>query len=839
MSKKDLMERLSRASDGRTVVRRPVAEAEDSAPRVVRGSTQNTRVSGRVVRRRRKASAPPVEEAPVETVQPEAAVEAAEVVEAPPPVEEPASAPEVAPVDESVVAAPEEAPPAPESAPEPASVAQEAAPAKLRVGTVVSTPGDASRPEKTAAPQFAGLGKAVVMPPPGYDPTNPEAFHRRTAAAAAASENKTAAGGTAQADAGRARGRRRVEANDHQARPKPSRRRQAATRMDHRMRPKRRRKSSGPKVASPQPKAIKRKVRVHNDITVADLAVQLGVKATAVIKQLMGMGMMVTQNEILDLDTTTLIASEFDYTVENVGFQEDNFLQHVDIEEEESGLEPRSPVITIMGHVDHGKTTLLDAIRETSVVTGEAGGITQHIGAYQVESGESLLTFIDTPGHAAFSAMRARGAEVTDIVVLVVAADDGVQPQTVEAINHSKAANVPIIVAVNKMDKIDVTSESIKQRLSEYELVPEEWGGDTLFVEVSALKGTGISDLLETISLQAEVLDLQANSERHAEGVVLEAHMERGKGAVATVLVQSGTLTNGDFVVIGAAYGRIRAMNNWSGKRLKTAGPSTPVEVFGLSLLPDVGDSLVVVENEKNARRLTEHREMVMREQGLRNTRRRTADDLFASAGQEKNEVLYLVLKCDVAGSLQALKGALDSIDVEGSEVQILHAGVGNISESDVSLISANDGLLIGFNVKVDSKAARIADQNGCEPLLYTVIYDILDFVTAKMKGLLAPVFEEVAQGDVEVRAIFDISRVGRIAGCYVTDGKVGRNSVVRLMRNGEEVWSGGVRTLKRFKDDVKEVSSGYECGIALDGFNEIEEGDELKIFEMVQVNKV
>jgi translation initiation factor IF-2 len=604
------------------------------------------------------------------------------------------------------------------------------------------------------------------------------------------------------------------------------------------MRPKRRRRSSGPKTASPQPKAVKRKVRVHNEITVADLSGQLGVKSVAVVQQLMGMGMMVTVNEVLDLDTATLIAAEFDYTVENIGFQEDNFLQHVDVGDEESNLESRPPVITIMGHVDHGKTTLLDAIRDTSLVAGEAGGITQHIGAYQVESGDSTLTFIDTPGHAAFSAMRARGAEVTDIVVLVVAADDGVQLQTVEAINHAKAADVPIIVAINKMDKPDVTSENIKQRLSEFELVPEEWGGDTLFVEVSALKNTGIDDLLETISLQAEILDLRANSDRHAEGVVLEAHMERGKGAVATVLLQTGTLHGGDHVVIGASFGRIRAMNDWEGVTLRAAGPSTPVEVFGLSILPDVGDALSVVENEKNARRLTEHREMVQREQGLSNTRRRTADDLFASAGQDQSEVLYLVLKCDVAGSLQAVRGAIEAIDVDGTTVRILHAGVGNISESDVSLVSANDGLLIGFNVKLDSKADRLADRYGVEPLLYDVIYDVLDSVTAKMKGMLAPVFEEVLQGDVEVRAIFDISRIGRIAGCYVTNGKISRASVVRVFRKDEEIWTGSVRTLKRFKADVKEVSSGFECGVALDGFNDVQEGDELRIFEMVQVDK-
>jgi translation initiation factor IF-2 len=491
-----------------------------------------------------------------------------------------------------------------------------------------------------------------------------------------------------------------------------------------------------------------------------------------------------------------------------------------------------------MGHVDHGKTTLLDAIRDSSVADGEAGGITQHIGAYQVTRGDTVLSFIDTPGHAAFSAMRARGAQVTDIVVLVVGADDGVQPQTIEAINHSKAAGVPIIVAVNKMDKPGVNADNIKQRMSEFELVPEEWGGETLFVEVSALKRTGIDSLLETISLQAEMLDLMANSDRHADGVVLEAHMELGKGPVATVLVQSGTLCCGDYVVIGSSYGRIRSMNDWSGSKLKEAGPSVPVEVFGLSILPDVGDSLHVVENEKNARKLTEHREIIQREQGLKNTRRRTADDLFAAAGQGQSEVLYLVLKCDVAGSLQALKNAIESIEVDGTEVRILHTGVGNISESDVSLVTANEGLLIGFNVKVDTKAARYADEYGVKPFMYTVIYDILDLVTSRMKGMLAPEFEEVHQGDAEVRAVFDISRVGRIAGCYVTSGKITRGSIVRVVRDGDEVWSGEITTLKRFKDDVKSVSTGFECGIALAGYNEVIEGDELKVFELVQVSR-
>ena len=570
MSKKDLIERLSRAQDGRTVVRRSADTEAAPAAAPARPAAQNTRVSGRVVRRRRKAA--PAVEAPQETP-----VEPVVVVEEPP-----------APEPEEVIAAPEEAPVAPppveveatpevEAAPAEVEVAVDAAPAEPEpaVEEPVKAEPEAA-PAEESKPQFAGLGKAVVMPPPGYDPTNPQAYRGQQERQRAELNQAQAAKPAGE----QRRGRRRVEPQGDTRRPASGpakRRRQPNPRFDQqRFRPKRRRRSSGPKAASPQPKAIKRKVRVHNEITVSDLAAQLGIKATGVIKQLMGMGMMVTVNETLDFDTATLVASEFDYTTENVGFQEENFLQHVDVAEEESHLESRPPVITVMGHVDHGKTTLLDAIRDTSVASGEAGGITQHVGAYQVEKGDAVMTFIDTPGHAAFSAMRARGAEVTDIVVLVVAADDGVQPQTVEAINHSKAAGVPIIVAVNKMDKPDVNADNIKQRLSEFELIPEEWGGETLFVEISALKHMGIDDLLETIALQAEMLDLVANSERHADGVVLEAQMVRGKGPVATVLIQSGTLKRGDHVVIGAAYGRIRAMNDWAGVKMDQAGPSVP-----------------------------------------------------------------------------------------------------------------------------------------------------------------------------------------------------------------------------------------------------------------------
>jgi len=549
------------------------------------------------------------------------------------------------------------------------------------------------------------------------------------------------------------------------------------------------------------------------------------------------MDMMVTLNELLDFDTAGLVASEFDYEVVNAGFQEANFLEHVDEEEEdEEFFDSRPPVITVMGHVDHGKTTLLDAIRNTKVVKGEAGGITQHIGAYQVEVEGQTLTFIDTPGHAAFSAMRARGAGITDIVVLVVAADDGVQPQTVEAINHAKAAEVPIIVAVNKMDKAGVNPDTVKTRLGEHELIPEEWGGDTLFVPVSALKGEGIDELLENILLQAEVLDLRANPDRPAEGVVIEAKMERGRGPVATVLVQQGTLAKGNHVVLGGAYGRVRTMTDHEGKKLKVAGPSVPVEVVGLSELPSVGDSLLVAKSDKDARAVADYRTVQKRQDAMTSTRRRTPEDLFAALQQGERNTINIVVKADVQGSLEALKSALLAIEVQGTDVRILHAGVGNISESDVHLLAADDGLLLGFNVRVDPRARRVSDEVGVKPELFKVIYSLLDRVEAEMKGQLEPVFKEEHRGEAEVKAVFQISRVGTIAGCLVHEGKVGRKNGARLYRDGKEVWKGDVDTLKRFKDDVKEVGTGYECGISLVGYNDIQVGDVIKTFAMVEI---
>jgi translation initiation factor IF-2 len=582
-------------------------------------------------------------------------------------------------------------------------------------------------------------------------------------------------------------------------------------------------------------KAEKRKVRVDGVISVGQLAHEMGLKATAVIRSLMEMGTMVTVNQMLDLDTASVVAAEFDYEIENVGFQEEKLLQHFGEVEEEGG-EPRSPVVTIMGHVDHGKTTLLDSIRAAKVAAGEAGGITQHIGAYQVDWKGRPITFLDTPGHAAFTAMRARGAQVTDVVVLVVAADDGVQPQTIEAINHAKAADVPIIVAVNKIDKAGVSPEPIMQALTQYELVAEQWGGDTQFVPVSALKKQGIDDLLEAILVQADVLELTANPNRPAEGIVIEAKVERGKGPVATVLVQKGTLNMGDNIVVGSAFGRVRAMVDDRGRRLKVAGPSMPVEVFGISEVPSVGDIVTVVKSEKDARTVADHRAQQKREAQFGSQSRRTVDDLFAAASAEKKEVLHAVLKADVQGSVEAIKGALEKISVGGTELRILHHGVGNVTESDVNLVMANGGLLLAFNVKIDANARKVAEENGVKPEIFSVIYDLLGRVEAAMQGMVEPEYEEVPQGTVEVRAVFKISKVGTVAGCYVTDGKVARSHKVRVMRNGVQIWDGAVSGLKRFKDDVREVAAGYECGVSLAGFDDVVTGDILAVYALEQV---
>jgi len=692
----------------------------------------------------------------------------------------------------------------------------------------------AAAAEPEAVKSFPGLGPAVVVPPPGYDPTNPMAYRRRQEAAAAAA----AAPASPAAPAAPGRGRRRVEHRDRQD-ARPARRRRGgpggpgAGGRGQGYRPKRRnRRSSGPKQASPTPKAQKRKVKVDNVISVRQLGMDLGVKASVVIRTLMDLGTQARVTDMLDIDTAALVAAEFDYEVENVGFQEENYLEQQSEEAEEVEGDPRPPVVTIMGHVDHGKTTLLDTIRSARVAAGEAGGITQHIGAYQVEMDDGeMITFIDTPGHEAFTAMRARGAQVTDIVILVVAADDGVQPQTAEAIAHSKAAGVPIIVAVNKMDKPGVTADAIMSQLAEHELVPEAWGGETQMVPISALKNEGIDDLLEAVALQSDILELAAPSDGYAEGVVLEAKMEQGRGAVATVLVRSGVLQRGDHVVLGSAFGKVRALVDHRGKKMKKAGPSTPVELFGLSGIPEVGDSVNAVKSEKNARALADHRATAKRQAEMAKDRRMTAEDLFAQGQAESLERLLLIIKADVGGTLQALKGAIDQIDVGGTEVRILHAAVGDVSESDVNMAASDSALIIGFNTKLDAKARAAAQQLGVEAEFYSVIYAVIDRIEAALKGMLAPVYELVRTGTVEVRQLFRISKIGTIAGSYVIDGKVNRGAHVKVLRAGKEIWEGRLTGLRRFKDDVREVGAGYECGISLDGFNELEEGDLIETY--------
>ena len=557
------------------------------------------------------------------------------------------------------------------------------------------------------------------------------------------------------------------------------------------------------------------------------------------MKELIQLGHMVTVNDMLDMEMAEMVAAEFDYQVENVGFQEDHLLQQVQPSEEEASLKTRPPVVTVMGHVDHGKTTLLDAIRSARVASGEAGGITQHIGAYQVQTPSGLVTFIDTPGHEAFSAMRARGAQLTDIIVLVVAADDGVQPQTKEAIAHAKAANVPIVVAINKMDKVGVNPENIKTQLTEFGLTPEEWGGETLFVPISALKGTGIEQLLETLALQAEVMELTANPDRHAEGVVIEAKMQRGRGAVATVLVQKGTLKSGDHIVLGTTYGKVKAIFDHDGKKLKEALPATPVELFGLSELPNTGDDFAVVKSEKNAKSLAEHRANQRKREEMSRQHRKTAEDLFAAAQGSSKEVLNLVIKSDVQGSLEALSGALDGIEIDGTEVRMLHTGVGDITESDVNLVAASDALLIAFNVKMDANARRTATQAGVDAEHFAVIYGVIDHVTALLTGMLAPEYELVRRGSAEVRTVFSISRIGKIAGSYVLDGTITRNNHAKVLRDGEMVYEGKITGLKRFKDDVREVASGYECGISMDGFMGIQDGDIVEAYALEEIVRV
>ncbi|NLW39381.1 MAG: translation initiation factor IF-2 [Tissierellia bacterium] len=582
-------------------------------------------------------------------------------------------------------------------------------------------------------------------------------------------------------------------------------------------------------------------IEVDETIIVKDLADLMGLSVTQVITKLIGLGVMANQNQSIDFDTASILGDEFGFTVVKKGGGEDADTEEefiFDFEDKPEDLKPRPPVVTVMGHVDHGKTSLLDAIRKTSVTAQEAGGITQHIGASTVKVNGKKIVFLDTPGHEAFTSMRARGAQVTDIAVLVVAADDGVMPQTIEAINHAKAADVPIIVAINKIDKPTANVERIKQELVEHGLVPEEWGGDTISVPVSALKKEGIDELLEMILLVAELQELKANPDRNAVGTVIEAQLDKGRGPVATILVQKGTLKVGDYVVSGTAHGRVRAMFDDKGKKVKKAGPSMPVAILGLSEVPLSGDLLYEVDDEKIAKAYAERNKELEREEQLKASQKVSLDDLFEKIQLGEIKDLNIIIKTDVRGTIDAIRQSLEKLENEEVRINIIHGGVGGITESDVMLASASNAIIIGFNVRPTLNALDIAKREKVDVRTYRVIYDAIEDIKSAIKGMLEPEYVEEVIGRAQVRAVFKVPNVGNIAGIYVQQGKITRNCNIRLLRNDVVIYEGKVATLKRFKDDVREIASGYEGGLGLENYNDIKEDDILEAYIMKEVKR-
>ncbi|WP_420489270.1 translation initiation factor IF-2 [Neobacillus niacini] len=593
--------------------------------------------------------------------------------------------------------------------------------------------------------------------------------------------------------------------------------------------------------AQPQVRKVKElpaKITFSDSLTVGEFAKKIYREPSEIIKKLFLLGVMATINQVLDKDAIELIASEYGVEVEEEIKIDTTDLEVYFTEDESVDLVERPSVVTIMGHVDHGKTTLLDSIRHTKVTEGEAGGITQHIGAYQVVENGKKITFLDTPGHAAFTTMRARGAKITDITILVVAADDGVMPQTVEAINHAKAAEVPIIVAVNKMDKEAANADRVMQELTEHGLVSEAWGGDTIFVPLSAKTGEGIDNLLEMILLVSEVEEYKANPNRKAVGTVIEAQLDKGRGSVATLLVQNGTLKIGDPIVVGNTFGRVRAMVNDLGRRVKEAGPSTPVEITGLSDVPQAGDRFVVFDDEKTARQVGEARAQLALAAQRGEKSIVSLETLFDQLKQGEMKDLNIILKADVQGSAEAVAASLQKIDVQGVNIKIIHSGAGAINESDITLASASNAIVIGFNVRPDVNAKRAAEQEKVDVRLHSIIYKVIEEIEAAMKGMLDPEFKEKVIGQAEIRQTFKVSKVGTIAGSYVTDGKITRDSGIRLIRNGVVVFEGQIDALKRFKDDAKEVSQGYECGITIKNFNDVKEGDIIEAYVMEEIER-
>ncbi|MBE7051707.1 MAG: translation initiation factor IF-2 [Ruminococcaceae bacterium] len=586
-------------------------------------------------------------------------------------------------------------------------------------------------------------------------------------------------------------------------------------------------KDEGPKV-----------VLVPDEISVGDLSERMGLPATAVVKKLFELGIMASISQNVDFDTAVLIGEDLGFKIEKEIIITDEDRLFNDVEDAEEDLEPRSPVVVVMGHVDHGKTSLLDAIRNTNVIAKEAGGITQHIGAYRVRVGDKKVTFLDTPGHEAFTAMRMRGAQVTDVAILVVAADDGIMPQTVEAINHAKAAGVTIIVAINKIDKEAANPDRIKQELTEYELVPEEWGGSTICVPISAKFNKNIDELLEMVTLVADMKELKANPNRKAKGTVIEARLDKGRGPVATVLVQNGTLRSGDIIVAGTAVGRVRAMVDDRGNTVKKAGPSVPVEIIGLSEVPEGGDIFYAVDDERKARDVVEKRKQKAKEEAINARTAVSLDDLFNQIQQGEVKDLNIIVKADVQGSVEAVKQSLSKLSNEEVRVNCIHGGVGGVTESDVMLAAASNAIIVGFNVRPAGGALESAKANDVDVRFYRVIYHAIEEIEAAMKGMLAPKFREALLGHAEVRSVFKVSGVGAIAGGYVQDGKISRNSQVRIVRDNIIIHEGVLSSLRRFKDDVKEVASGYECGIGIENYNDIKEGDVIESFIMEEIKE-
>jgi translation initiation factor IF-2 len=713
--------------------------------------------------------------------------------------------------------------PPPEPEPAPAPIADPEPPAELAAPVEPVDPEPAPEPQPTP--------EEVAAPTPAPRPAAPAPTPASTAADAGPADRK-----------GRQRKRVREVVNlkeqEQIARQVTSRTTQRrSVSVDPRaFQSPRRKRRDGPKTAAvttQAPKAAKRVVRVDGSISVSELARQLGAKAADVQARLMALGTLVTVNQAIDYDVAERLAGQFDYEVQQVGFREEDVFEASETERDQANMRPRPPVVTVMGHVDHGKTSLLDALRNANVVAGEAGGITQHIGAYQVKLNDRTLSFIDTPGHAAFTEMRARGAQVTDIVILVVAANDGIMPQTVEAIDHARAAGVPIVVAVNKVDLPDAQPAQVRQRLMEHELVPEEFGGETLCVDVSAVKGTGLETLLETVGLQADMLELKADPTTLARGVVVEAKLDKGRGPTATVLVQEGTLHRGDAIVVGTAYGRVRTMQDEHGGALKEATPARPVQVMGLSSVPEAGQLMHAVENERVAKQIAEHREAEQRQPAQVARPRLSLEEIFARTQEGQHYELPVVLKADTHGSVEAVRDTLVKLSTDAVTLNVIHAGVGAVSESDVMLARASEAIIVGFHVRPDPTARRTAESQGVEMRLYQIIYEVVDEIKKAMAGLLPPTVHEKSLGQAEVRRTFTVPKIGTVAGCYVTDGLIRRNASCRLVRDGVQVYQGRFASLKRFKDDAREVQKDFECGIGIEGFNDIKVGDVIEAFEL------